>query len=64
VEFSRQAWLAQVAADVYAFALVYALAYALSGSWFFLGGALTCFISGSRGRDLSLVIDYTARARR
>lgn len=37
--------------DEYTFGLVYLLAFLASGSWFFLGGAATCFILGHGLRD-------------
>jgi hypothetical protein len=50
----RQVWMEGVL-DLYGFVVLYLFVFLLGGGWFFLGGAVTCFISSRRQRDWALV---------
>jgi hypothetical protein len=50
----RQVWM-QVVLDLYGFVVLYLLIFLKVGRLFFLGGAVTCFISSRRQRDWVLV---------
>jgi hypothetical protein len=50
----RQVWM-QIVLDLYGFVVLYLLIFLVAGGWFFLGGAVTCFISSRRQRDWVLV---------
>jgi len=50
----RQAWM-QTILELYGFVVLYLLIFLVDGGWFFLGGAVTCFISSRRQRDWALV---------
>jgi hypothetical protein len=50
----RQVWT-QIVLDLYGFVALYLLIFLMVGGWFFLGGAVTCFISSRRQRDWVLV---------
>jgi hypothetical protein len=50
----RQVWM-QIVLDLYGFVVLYLLIFLMVGGWFFLGGAVTCFISSRRQRDWVLV---------
>ena len=50
----RQVWMQDVL-DIYGFVVLYLFVFLLGGGWFFLGGAVTCFISSRRQRDWALV---------
>lgn len=54
-EFSKKATLSLVYGDQYSFAALYFFLFLVTSSWFLLGGALTCAISGRRGRDWVVV---------
>lgn len=41
--------------ELYSFAVLYGLLFFMTTHWFFLGGALTCFIAGRRRRDWIMV---------
>ena len=41
--------------EMYCFAALYMLILFITGSWFFLGGAATCFLAGRRERDWTVV---------
>ncbi len=47
--------LAEHWAELLGFAVLFALIFIMTGSWFFLGGAFTCFISGRRVRDRAMI---------
>jgi hypothetical protein len=50
----RQVWM-QMITELYGFVVLYLLIFLMVGGWFFLGGAITCFISSRRQRDWVLV---------
>jgi len=50
----RQVWM-QTILELYGFVVLYLLIFLVAGGWFFLGGAVTCFISSRRQRDWVLV---------
>jgi hypothetical protein len=50
----RQVWM-QIVLELYGFVVLYLLIFLMVGGWFFLGGAVTCFISSRRQRDWVLV---------
>jgi len=55
IEYSRRLIATQAFVELYSFAALYVLMFLVSGSWFFLGGALTCFVAGRRYRDWTKV---------
>lgn len=55
IEYSRRFVLTQYFFDLYGFVALYALMFLVSSSWFFLGGALTCFVASRRLRDWVMV---------
>jgi hypothetical protein len=50
----RQVWMQNIL-ELYGFVILYLLIFLMGGGWFFLGGAVTCFISSRRQRDWVLV---------
>jgi hypothetical protein len=50
----RQVWM-QIVLELYGFVALYLLIFLMIGGWFFLGGAVTCFISSRRQRDWVLM---------
>ena len=46
---------ARTAVELYGFAALYCLVFLATLSWFFLGGAITCFISARRRRDWAMI---------
>ena len=55
LEYSERMWMTQAAFDLYGFTGLYLFMFLLTGSWFFLGGALMCFVSGRRQHDWALI---------
>ena len=55
LEYSERVWMTQAAFDLYGFTGLYLFTFLLTGSWFFLGGALMCFVSGRRQHDWALI---------
>jgi hypothetical protein len=55
IEYSRRFVLTQYVFELYAFVALYLLIFLVSGGWFFLGGALTCFVASRRLRDWVMV---------
>ena len=51
VTYSRRAVGTLQYEQLYAFALLFGLFFALTGSWFFVGGALACLVAAQRSRD-------------
>ena len=51
IEYSRRLVFTLSFVEQYSFAALYVLMFLVSGSWFFLGGALTCIVAGRRRRD-------------
>jgi hypothetical protein len=52
--FLNQVWM-QIVLEFYGFVVLYLLIFLMVGGWFFLDGAITCFISSRRQRDWVLV---------
>jgi hypothetical protein len=50
----RQVWMQSIL-ELYGFVVLYLVIFLMVGGWFFLGGAVTCFISSRRQRDWVLV---------
>ena len=55
VEYSSRLVHTQAFVELYGFTVLYVLSFLVTGSWFFLGGALTCFVTGRRYRDWAMV---------
>jgi hypothetical protein len=55
IEYSRRLVHTLSFLELYGFAALYVLMFMVSGGWFFLGGALACFVSGRRRRDWTMV---------
>lgn len=55
IEYSRRFVLTQSFFELYGFVALYVLMFLVSSSWFFLGGALTCFVASRRLRDWVMV---------
>ncbi len=63
VAYTRQAVLDLGVVDLYSFVGLFVLVFVLYGSWFFLGGALTCLITARRRRDLAVMVEHMSRPR-
>ncbi len=59
-QVSRRLYLTVMYNDLYGFTLLYFIVFLLTGSWFFIGGALTCLIAGRRWRDYTVISRYSA----
>jgi hypothetical protein len=57
--FSRRLYLTLWYNELYMFSAVYLLAYLVTGSGFFGGGALTCFIAARRWRDYTIISKFS-----
>ena len=55
IEYSRRLVHTQYFFELYGFAALYMLMFLVSGGWFFLGGAVACFVSAQRRRDWTAV---------
>ena len=55
VEYSSRLGHTLFYVEMYSFAALYALIFFTTSSWLFLGGALTCFVSGRRQRDWTVM---------
>ncbi|OGO16906.1 MAG: hypothetical protein A2Z14_01945 [Chloroflexi bacterium RBG_16_48_8] len=58
VKYSRRLTFTLPYLDLYGFTLLYLLLFFIQGSWFLLGGILTCFIAARRHRDWVMVKTY------
>ncbi len=56
VTYSERLYYLTSAVDYQVYAAFYFLLFFVSGDWFFLGGALMCYVAGRRRRDWGLVI--------
>ena len=41
--------------EMYGFVALYLIMFLVSATWFYLGGALTCFVAGRRHRDWAMI---------
>jgi hypothetical protein len=57
VEYPRWLSLKLSSVEVLGFAVLFLLAFLLSGSWFFIGGALSCLLTGLKHRDWAAKAD-------
>lgn len=55
IEYSRRLALSLSFFDLYGFVALYVFIFLVSSSWFFLGGALTCFVASRRLRDWVMI---------
>ncbi len=55
VEYSKRLVHTLFFIELYSFAGLYLLMFLWTGSWFFMGGSLACFVTASRRRDWTLV---------
>ena len=51
IEYSRRLWHTLGYVELYGFTGLYFLMFVVTSSWFFLGGALACFVTARRRRD-------------
>jgi hypothetical protein len=59
-EVSRRLYFTVMYNDLYNFTVLYFIVFVLTGSWFFIGGALTCLVAGRRWRDYTVITKYNA----
>jgi hypothetical protein len=55
IEYSKRTVHTLSFVELFGFAVLYLLMFLVSGSWFFLGGALVCLVAGNRHRDWTKV---------
>ena len=60
IEYPRWLSLRLSAVEILGFAVLFLLAFFVSGSWFFIGGALSCLLTGLKHRDWAAKADLEA----
>jgi hypothetical protein len=60
IEYPRWLSLRLSAVEILGFAVLFLLAFLVSGSWFFMGGAVSCLLTGIKHRDWAVKADLEA----
>ena len=57
IEYPRWLSLRLSAVEILGFAVLFLVAFLISGSWFFIGGAISCLLTGVKHRDWAAKAD-------
>ncbi len=60
IEYPRWLSLRLSAVEILGFAVLFLVAFLVSGNWFFIGGALSCLLTGLKHRDWAAKADLEA----